>query len=341
LVANYQRLSALAASAECAASIKANAYGIGIEFVAPVLCEAGCHTFFVAHAHEGVLLRQYAPEASIFVFHGLGTDAVETFQTYRLQPVLNSLEDVDRAAGYRLFPAIHVDTGMHRLGITPDALDAVVARLEGAECSLFMSHLSSADDPTSVMPERQRDAFQRALQHWPQAIPGSLANTAGVLRDRTFHFQMVRPGIGLYGGSPDPQDPKGFQSVVRWEAPVLQLACVPPGQPIGYGGQFQTTRETQVATLATGYADGYLRCLGDRAAVAIDGVRCPVIGRVSMDLVTIDVTDYVNQGGSVREGRLVEMLGSHISVDELAVAADTIGYELLTRLGDRFESIET
>ena len=341
LVANYQRLCDLASGAECAASIKANAYGIGIDFVAPRLFEAGCQTFFVAHAHEGVRLRQYVPEARIFVFHGLGDDAVETFTTHRLQPVLNSLEDVARASGHQLSPAIHIDTGMHRLGISTDDLDSVFEHLSASECALVMSHLSSADDTASAMAEQQCRAFQYALEQWPQATPGSLANTAGVLRDSSFHFQMVRPGIGLYGGSPDPRDPKGFQSVVCWEAPVLQLATVKSGEPIGYGGQFKANREMQVATLATGYADGYLRCLGDRAAVALDGVRCPVVGRVSMDLVTVDVTEYVNQGGSVREGHWVEMLGSSISLDELALHADTISYELLTRLGDRFELIET
>ena len=340
LVANYQRLCELAAGAECAASIKANAYGIGVEFVAPILHEAGCQTFFVAHAHEGIVLRQCVPKARIFVFHGLGADAVETFSTHRLQPVLNSLEDAACAAGHHLAPAIHVDTGMHRLGIHADELDSVFGCLSESERGLVMSHLSSADDPRSTMPEQQCRAFRNALDQCPYSIQGSLANTAGVLRGPAFHFQMVRPGIGLYGGSPDPHDPKGFQSVVRWEAPVLQVATVQSGEPIGYGGQFQTNRETQVATLATGYADGYLRCLGDRAAVAIDGFRCPVIGRVSMDLVTIDATDYLRQGGVLREGQWVEVLGSSISLDELAVHAETIGYELLTRLGHRFESIE-
>ena len=337
LVANYARLRDRALPANCAASIKANAYGVGIEFAAPVLAEAGCETFFVAHAHEGVALRKLLPDAEIFVFHGLGDDAVELFRFHRLQPVLNSLEDLQRAAGHRLNPAIHFDTGMHRLGLPVEASEPVNRWMDREPCALVMSHLASADDPADKTADAQRVAFQKIISQLNHPIRASLANTAGTLRSDAFHFDLVRPGIGLYGGSPDPNYPENFQSVVHWHAPVLQLAELAAGVSVGYGGQFTTTRRTHVATLATGYADGYLRCLGDRAAVSVDGVRCPLIGRVSMDLLTVDVTDFIRAGGVLREGSWCELMGDTVTLDEIARQAGTIGYELLTRLGSRFE----
>jgi alanine racemase len=336
LAQNYQRLSSVSGNAECAASIKADAYGVGIEFAAPVLWEAGCQTYFVAYLEEALALRELLYDATIYVFHGFDVGDFDIARSARIRPVINSSEEASIPRIEQLNPALHVDTGMRRLGIPQYEMDRIIDLVERSKPSLLMSHLARADEQESTHNLTQLERFNLIRNQLGGACPNSsLANTAGILLGPTFHFELVRPGIGLYGGSPDPNDPKGFEPVVTWQAQVMELQDVAMGESVGYGGVFLAPRELKLATIGIGYADGYHRILSGRGEVAIDGQICPIVGRVSMDLVTLDVSAIPN----IKRGTWVEIMGPTISIDTMAVKADTITYELLTRLGPRIERV--
>ena len=338
LAENYQRLSSFLGSSECAASIKADAYGLGIDFAAPVLWDAGCRTYFVAYLEEAILLRAVLPEAIIYVFHGLLRKELETIQKLGIRPVVNTIEQAEVLYGTSVDPAIHLDTGMRRLGIPMYQTESLEHVISLCRPSLLMSHLASADEPDRLDNMQQLDRFQTVCNSLGLQCPRtSLANTAGIFLGNAFHFDMVRPGIGLYGGSPDPSDPKGFKPVVTWEAQILQLHQVVAGQSIGYGGTFVAKMDMWIATIGTGYADGYLRALSGRGCVSIEEHRCPLVGRVSMDLITVDVTAAVLAKSKLHVGSWVELMGSKIGLDDMASRADTVAYECLTRIGSRLE----
>jgi len=334
LAHNYQRLSSFSGQAECAASIKANAYGVGIEFAAPVLWEAGCRTYFVAYFEEALALRSLLPDAVIYAFHGCTPDEFSVARDKNIRPVINTSDETTAHGIASLSPAFHIDTGMRRLGIPQYEFERLSGLMEHCQPSLLMSHLASADESDSIQSHKQFIRFQSVRAALgSKCPPSSLANTAGILLGENYQFDLVRPGIGLYGGSPDPTDPKGFQPVVTWQAQILELQQVNPGETVGYGGSFVAHQKMQLATIGVGYADGYQRVLSGCGEVAIDGERCPIVGRVSMDLVTIDVSRL----SGLRVGTWVEIMGTTISIDTLATKANTIGYELLTRLGSRME----
>ena len=336
LASNYQRLSSFSGQSECAASIKANAYGVGIDFVAPVLWEAGCRTFFVAYFEEALALKSVIPEAIIYVFHGFKASEFATAAASKIRPVLNTLEDVHLPGVAALRPAVHVDTGMRRLGVPQYQHDQLLEVVSQCQPSLLMSHLASADEPLRPDSEQQRLLFDSVRSNLGSLCPpSSLANTAGVLLGAPYHYDLVRPGIGLYGGSPDPSDPKGFEAVVTWQAQVVELQQVRQGETVGYGGSYVAPRDHRLATIGLGYADGYLRALSGRGEVFVEGQSCPIVGRVSMDLITVDVSSLA----SVNKGMWVEIMGPQISVDTVATKANTIGYECLTRLGARMERV--
>ena len=346
LAANWRKLATRAAPAECAGVVKADAYGLGLEPVARALWNAGCRTFFVAHLIEGRGLRGALPDAVVYVLNGLLPGTAAAFAEADLRPVLGSLPEIDewaafcRAAGPRP-AAIHVDTGMNRLGLRLAEAEARLATpngLDGFRPSLLMSHLACADEPGHPLTARQLDAFRRIRSLLP-GVPASLANSAGTLSGPEFAFDLVRPGIALYGceavdGRPNPMAP-----VVRLEARIIQLREAGPGETVGYGARFTLRRPSRIAILSIGYADGYLRAAGSSderpgAEAAIGGRRVPLLGRVSMDLLAVDVTDLPAE--LPRRGAPVELMGPTIRVDEVARAAGTIGYEVLTRLGNRF-----
>ena len=334
LADNYQRLSSFSGQAECAASIKANAYGVGIEFAAPVLWEAGCRTYFVAYLEEALALRSLLPDAVIYAFHGYMPDEFSVARDKNIRPVINTSDEAMTQGIASLRPALHIDTGMRRLGIPHDEFERLPELMECCQPSLLMSHLASADESGSSQSQQQLAQFESVRDALgSRCPPSSLANTAGILLGENYQFDLVRPGIGLYGGSPDPMDPKGFQPVVTWQAQILELQQVKPGETVGYGASFVAQHQMQLATIGVGYADGYQRVLSGRGEVAIDGECCPVVGRVSMDLVTIDVSRLSGH----RVGSWVEIMGPTISIDTLATKANTIGYEFLTRLGSRME----
>ena len=349
LRANYRTLRARAASAECAAVVKADAYGLGIRNVVPALQSEGCGTFFVARANEGVGLREIAPRAVVYVLDGVHEGTLSACRVNGLRPVLGSLRQLGlwREAGGGEPCAVHVDTGMNRLGLRPDEFE-VVAR-EGVpstlRVALLMTHPACADDPAHPMNAAQRERFRAARALLPE-VPASYCNSAALLGDGPV-FDLARPGIALYGG--EAVGRTALEPVVRLDARIVQRRDVRPGEPVGYGATWVAGRPTRLAVCSVGYADGYPRALGTgvplRDAVpaaghgAMGGVRVPIVGRISMDLTIFDVTDV--PADIARASDHIELVGPAVPLDEAARAAGTIGYELLTGLGPRYSRVVT
>ena len=351
LAANYKTLADMSAPAEASAVVKADAYGIGIAQAVPCLLDAGCRTFFVALPAEGAAVRKAAPDADIYVLSGpLSDEAANLFRTMRLIPVLNSAHDIEtwrRARKPEALPAaLHVDTGMNRLGLTPSEAEAFAAenaQQRAVPVILVMSHLACADDPGHAHNGEQLAAFARVRALFPDAR-ASLANSAGIMLGGDFRSDLTRAGIALYGGRASNAGRNPTQPVVTAEARVLQVRAAPAGSTVGYGATVTLARDTTLAIVAAGYADGYHRAGSGsgvplRSAIPagahgfVAGRRLPVVGRISMDLTAFDVTDC---GGGVSPGDWIELFGPNIAIDEVADAAGTIGYELLTSLGRRY-----
>ena len=335
VVANWGECGRLSGAA-VAGVVKANAYGVGLAPVARALETAGCDTFFVARLEEGIALRPIVPEARIYVLDGAPPEAVPALIAHRLTPVLNSLADLASwQSPDRRDAAIHIDTGMNRLGLAPDELAILIAeskkRLAGVNVVLLMSHLACADDPLHEMNRTQRDRFRTALAKLPPA-PASLSSTGGVLLGRDYAFDLVRPGLGLYGGNPQAGQPNPFRTAVRLTGKILQLRRVDYGQTVGYAASYRAGRNSMLATVALGYADGLMRVLGNRGKASVAGIRAPIVGRVSMDLITLDVTDLPR---APKPGDEAEFLGDVISLGELAADSGTAPYEILTSLSHR------
>jgi alanine racemase len=332
LADNWRMLAKRAAPAQAAAVVKANGYGLGADRVGQVLAEAGARRFYVAWPDEGADLRAaLGPDPEIAVFHGVDTQSLPLFGQARLQPVINTLDQLALwLAPTRPGPyAIHLDTGMNRLGLSA-AEWALADRLSQTRPpSHIVSHLACPDEPDHPMNEQQLQRFQAAADLWPGA-KRSFASTAGVYLGPRYHFDEVRPGIGLYGGGPAPPQGPGPKTVLRLTAPILQVRDVQPGETTGYGGSWTATRPTRLATLGTGYADGFLRSASNKGYGVIRGERRPILGRVSMDLLMLDVT-----GLDVAVGEDVELIGPALLIGEQADAMSTIDYEILTRLGRR------
>jgi alanine racemase len=345
IVANWRDLAQRAAPAECAAVVKADAYGCGIPEVVAALTEAGVRTFFVAHAFEGRKAREASPDAIIYVLNGLPPGGAPALLGLRLRPVLGSLPEIAEWAetGGSQAAAIHVDTGMNRLGLTLAEARDVARRHEdgslGFGASLIMSHLACADEPSHPLNARQLDLFVKASALFP-AVPASLANSAATHQGGDWRFDLCRPGIALYGGNPYAGAPNPMRPVVRLESRVIQVRDVAEGETVGYGAAQHLSRVSRLAILSTGYADGFFRLAGasDDAGgthALIHGRPCPVIGRISMDLIAVDVTEVAE----VQRGDLAVLLGDGIGVDDLARHARTIGYEVLTDLGRRYHRV--
>jgi alanine racemase len=346
LVANYRRLAALSAPAECGAVVKADAYGLGMAACAPALAQAGCKTFFVATIAEAVDLRALLPEVTIYVFDGLLPGTHPIFQAYGLRPVLNSAEEIAEwaafcsATGARLPAAVHIDTGMNRLGLSRAEVEAVATAthpLGAFELALVMSHLACADEPEHPKSAAQRLAFEALRRLLPEAL-ASLANSGGILLGPAYHYDLVRPGIALYGGKAQVNDPNHFARVVHLAGRILQVRDVPAGESVGYGARRTLKRPSRIAVVAVGYADGLFRALSvdderPGMSVYIESHPAPLLGRVSMDLITVDVTGIPPD--VARRGALVELIGDNIAPHEFAAHAGTIDYEVLTSLGAR------
>lgn len=347
LAANWRRLRDRAAPAECAAVVKADAYGIGIEPAVRALWAAGCRTFFVAHLSEAAGAKASAPEATVYVLNGVLPDTASRFRELGVRPVLGSMADVQDwiRSGQRQPAALHVDTGMNRLGLSmQEARDLAGGDLVGRlGPMLLMSHLVAAESPAHPVNARQVAAFGELRRMFP-SCPASLANSSGIFLPGSPGQDLVRPGYALYGGNPTPGTSNPMQAVVRLEASIIQLRALEPGETVGYGAGWTARRPTQLATLSVGYADGYPRAGGrtdetdesrlDRGAALVGGHLCPFVGRVSMDLVVIDVTDAPPE--AARRGAPATLIGDGLDLDEVGRRAGTIGYEVLTSLGRRY-----
>jgi alanine racemase len=340
---NYLALRSRLGGRACAAVVKADAYGLGAARIAPVFHEAGCRHFFVAHLDEGLALRQALPDdCAIMVLHGPMPGAEADCAHAGLVPVLNSMEQIEawgglaRALGRRLPAFVQIDSGMSRMGL-PEAditrIAAAPALLDGIIVEAVMSHLACADEPDHPANAEQLANFRRRKALLPDA-PASFANSSGIFLGPDYQFDLARPGAALYGLNPQPHLPNPMKNVVRLMAKVVQTREIAAGAHVGYSWRFRADRPTRIATVSVGYADGWLRSLSGRGAVLVDGRAAPIAGRVSMDSITVDVTDLPPE--AVKPGSLVELIGPDQSPDAVAALAGTIGYEVLTSLGNRY-----
>ncbi|AIQ92202.1 MULTISPECIES: alanine racemase [Methylobacterium] len=335
IVANWRFLAARGAGADCAAVVKADAYGCGIGRVGPALWAAGCRTFFVAHLSEGVAARAALPEAAIYILNGLPPGAAEAFAAHELRPVLGSIAELSDWAALssgRLPAALHVDTGMNRLGLpVPEALDlAGDGRITAAGIDLLLSHFVSAEKPEDPVNARQIADFARVRAAYPQ-LRASLANSSGVFLDGARH-DLLRPGYALFGGNPIPGGANPMRPVVRLEALIAQVRDVAVGATAGYNGRWTAPRPSRLATLSLGYADGFPRAVSGRGQALVGGVPCPILGLVSMDLIILDVT----AAPAATRGATAVLIGDILDIDAVGRSAGTIGYEILTGLGSRY-----
>jgi alanine racemase len=349
IAGNYQLLQQTCPGAEVGASVKANAYGLGLAEVATTLSTAGCHIFFVATPQEGRELRGILPTAEIVVLNGPEREATEIYATDNLCPTLNSLDQIDawREGGGQSADApsayLHIDTGMNRLGLGPEEVSQLLAapeRLHDVSVTTILSHLACGDTPDHPMNAAQLASFiesRRRIEALTGPIRGSLANSPGAFLGRDYHLDIVRPGAALYGVTPNFNKPNPMAQTVEIYAKILQVRDVDTPMTVGYGAAHRVAKPTRIATVAAGYADGYPRAAANDAdtnmQAHIGGHNVPLFGRVSMDLITLDVSAL--PADLAVPGQVVELLGPHISLDDLAVASGTIGYEVLARLGNR------
>lgn len=342
---NYRTIRSHVGPVGVAAMVKANGYGLGAAEVAAALAAEGCAEFFVAHVAEGVAVRTAVPEGRIHVLNGAMPGTEADLVEHTLVPVLNSLEQIDvwtaaaGAQGRSLPGTLHIDTGMSRLGLAGDETAELfddLSRLDQIDVGHIMSHLASADVAGSDQPAEQLALFTSIRPRIPDAT-ASLANSAGIFLDPSFHFDVVRPGIALYGGTPRTDGTNPMVQVATLEAPVVQVRNVRAGEFVGYGATHEMQGDGRVATVALGYADGFLRSSSNRGMGYIDGRAVPIIGRVSMDLITLDVTDVPD--ASLWLGAPVELIGDHAPIDEVAGRAGSIANELLTDLGTRYQRV--
>jgi alanine racemase len=349
ICANWRKLEKTAVPAECAAVIKADAYGCGLDPVARALALAGCKTFFVATLDEARAARAALPSAALYVLGGFIQNTGEAYAKIDAKPVmgdLNELAEWDvfcRRSGWAGGAAIHIDTGMNRLGLTRVEAQGLIPRINAGDhgITLVMSHLACAESLNHPLNSRQLASF-REIAGVFSGVPASLSNSSGIFLGAPFQFDLVRPGAALYGINPTPEADNPMQAVVELKARVMQIRDVERGESVGYGATWTARRPTRLAIVSAGYADGYLRAGssndGTRGAdVMVAGKRCPVAGRISMDLMAVDVTDL--EKNAVRRGHMVTLIGDGITVDELAHHFGTIGYEVLTNLGPRYARV--
>ncbi len=355
LVNNWRLLASHAGAAECAAVVKANAYGCGIEPVVTALSNAGCETFFVALPQEGIRVRQTLSAARCFVLNGLFASAVPVYLGEGLTPILGSLPEIQTwvtaaiAEGKPLPCALHMDSGMTRLGLTLDELEAVVGDheiIDNLDVKLLMTHYACADDIGHAQTERQRDLFLKGATLLP-GVPRSAANSAAILQQSDHGFELIRPGVAIYGGEALNHTANPMQQVVKLEGRIVQIRTAKAGDAVGYGGAEVLKRDSRIAYISVGYADGYhrgashkgvaMRQVAPPAQAAFNGTIINGVGRISMDLCAFDVTDILE--AEIAAGDWIELFGDVIHVDDVAKASGTIGYELLTGLGNRYSRI--
>jgi alanine racemase len=332
IAANWRLLSARHARNHCAAVVKADAYGLGMTPVAARLAEEGCSTFFVATLEEGIALRDALPKPEIYVFGSLLKGEEKEFLQYRLSPVLNTLEQLIRSSGHpaiRSSSALHIDTGMCRLGLNPSE----AAQAAGAPVRLLMTHLACASTPPHPLNSRQVQIFEEARRYFP-GVPCSMANSAGLFLGQEYHYDLGRPGCALYGITPNADLPNPMHQVAELFAPILQIRTADRDQTVGYGATAEVKRGQRVVTLGLGYADGLHRMAGDSEIKAFLGeYALPLLGRVSMDLTCWDASQVPES--ALEEATHLALITPRQPVDKVAELCHTIGYEIFTRIGNR------
>ena len=348
IAANWKKLDSKGVPAECAGVVKADAYGCGLVPVTKTLADAGCKTFFVATLDEARAVRAIAPSAKIYVLDGFFSGTGDRFAALNCMPVIGDMGELAEwdafrsTAGWLGTAAIHIDTGMNRLGLSVGEAQGLVQRMQTVNpgISLVMSHLACAESLGHQMNAKQVSAF-RDIASLFSGVSASLANSSGIFLGSHFLFDMIRPGAALYGVNPTPEADNPMQQVIDLKARIVQVRHVAKGETVGYGATWTARRDTRIAVVAAGYADGYFRAAsgidGTRSAEAIvAGQRCPIAGRISMDLTAIDVTDAT---APVRRGHMATLIGDGITIDELGHHFGTIGYEVLTSLGARYARV--
>jgi len=349
IVHNWRLLAAQgeAKGAECGGVVKANAYGTGIEQTGAALYRAGCRTFFVAHVTEGERLRRVAPEAVIYVLNGLPSGGASAYEPSRLRPVLGSIEEIGEwgdhvtQAGHPGEAAIHVDTGLNRLGLDPEVWRGLAGRIGNGDYgimpTLLITHLASSETLDTPQNAEQARLFAEMAELAPDIAP-SFCNSSAVFRDDLPKYSLTRPGYALYGGNPTPWTRNPMREVVRLQAPILQIRSIEAGERVGYNARWQAKRPTVLVTISIGYADGFPRLPPNPdtpvGEVLIGETLCPIVGRLSMDLMIIDATDAHPE--HVQRGAMVTVIGGVLDIDRVGQMAGTIGYLMLTSLSPRY-----
>lgn len=339
---NYQAVAKQIAPTRAAAVVKADSYGLGADKVAPAFYQAGCRDFFVAHLDEALALRpMLESDATLYVLNGLQPQTEEICADAQIIPVLNSLEQLKNwrqlaiKRGTTLPALLQVDSGMARLGLSHEELEHLADHLhllDHLDIKFIISHLAVGDEFNNPFNAQQLKTFQAALARLPE-MPVAFANSGACFQDKSFHFNLARPGVVLYGVGPDlPNHP--ILPVAELSARVIQVRNVPQGTPVGYGCTYVTPKPMRIATIAVGYADGWFRSLSNKGSAFYGDTRLPIVGRVSMDSITLDVTDLPE--GTLKLGSLVELIGPHQTLEDVARDCDTIPYEILTSLGHRY-----
>lgn len=350
IAANWQSLAQHVAPVSCGAVVKADAYGLGAARVIPALAAAGCKTFFIATPDEAENARARAPNAAIYALDGLLPYAAEEFARLGVIPVLSNLAEVEtwvafgKKRGHALPAALHIDSGLNRLGIPARDVRKLASnetQRTGLDLKLVMSHLACADNPADAKNREQLLAFETLSALFP-GVPRSLAASDGLMLGQPYHFDLVRPGYALYGGQASATSPAPVSPVVTVTALILAVNDVAPGATVGYAASWRAKCASRIATVAAGYADGIPRSASyadsqPRGFVLVSGMKAPIVGRVSMDLITVDVTALPPDGARV--GAIATLIGPGLSIEDMGYEAGTIGYEILTRLGKRFERV--
>lgn len=339
ILKNYHFIKQQSGGKKIAAVVKTNAYGLGIKKIAPALFEFGCNDFFVANLAEAIHLRKILPNANIYVFHGISQNEESIFFDNNLIPIINSayqgeiwksyLKKINQKPQFY----VHIDTGMNRLGFKNINDDFLLANKQNIK--MILSHYACADDADNEKNLEQFELIKNIRNKFPNTSI-SLANSAASFLNQEFHGDMLRVGICIYGGNPDNKKTNPMLNVIELLAPILQINHIKKGETIGYGASFTAQNNMITATLPIGYADGYFRCLSNNSYCYFNGYKLPVIGRVSMDLITIDIS---NIAAKVNIGDYIEIIGNNVTIDDLAQQASTISYEILTNLGSRFKRI--
>jgi len=335
IINNYITLSDISSGADCAAVVKANAYGLGLEKVArAIYYNSKCNTFFVANLVEAINLRTILPDAIVYVFDGIFPEQVDTYLTHNIRPILNDLNQIKLWNGRRQSCAIHFDTGINRLGLSKVDTENFLNNTNDLKISLILSHLVNSEKVDNKSNNDQLNKFTK-ITHELKNVPASLSNSAGIYLGKDYHFDLVRPGIMLYGGNPGlPTRPNGIHDVVTLNARILQIRNLSPGMSVGYKAMWTANRNSRVALLNVGYADGILKTNDRNSHVFIAGAFAPVIGKVSMDMIAVDITEKEFDCVTVTD--IAEILGTHITLEMVAKVSTLEPYEILTGIGHRY-----